>query len=72
MIKAIRNDFIPNKVIILNPTEQKTPEIFQFVEFIKSQSSIGGKATAYICSNYLCKNPTARIEKMLELLELKT
>ncbi|NVM01792.1 MAG: thioredoxin domain-containing protein [Candidatus Helarchaeota archaeon] len=70
MIKAIRNHFIPNKVIILNPTEQKTPEIFQFVEFIKSQSSIEGKATAYVCSNYLCKTPTIKIDKMLELLEV--
>ncbi len=71
MIKAIRNYFIPNKVIILNPTEQKTPEIFQYVEFIKTQSSLEGKATAYVCSNYFCKTPTTEIDKMLELLELK-
>jgi len=70
MVKALRTRFLPNKVVLLNPSEQKSPEIAQLAEFTKNQSSIGGKATAYVCLNYNCKLPTTDINKMLELLNV--
>ena len=70
MVKALRTRFLPNKVVLLNPSEQKSPEIAQLAEFTKNQSSIGGKATAYICLNYNCKLPITDINKMLELLNV--
>ena len=71
MVKALRTRFLPNKVVLLNPSEQKSPEIAQLAEFTKNQSSIGGKATAYVCLNYNCKLPTTDINKMLELLNVR-
>jgi uncharacterized protein YyaL (SSP411 family) len=71
MLKALRTHFIPNKVVLLNPSGQESPEIGQFAEFTQSQSSIEGKATAYVCLNYNCKLPTTDIDKMLELLDNK-
>jgi uncharacterized protein YyaL (SSP411 family) len=70
MVKALRTRFLPNKVVLLNPTEQESPEIAQLAEFTRNQSSIGGKATAYVCLNYNCKLPTTDIGKMLELLNV--
>jgi len=71
MVKALRTRFLPNKVVLLNPSEQKSPEVAQLAEFTKNQSSIGGKATAYVCLNYNCKLPTTDINKMLELLNVR-
>ena len=71
MLKAIRRQFIPNKVVILRPTEQESPEIDHLAEFTKYYRSIEGKATAYVCVNYNCKFPTTDIDKMLELLNAK-
>jgi uncharacterized protein YyaL (SSP411 family) len=71
MIKALRTRFLPNKVVLLNPGERESPEIAHLAEFTKNQSSIGGKATAYVCLNYNCKLPTADINKMLELLNVR-
>jgi len=71
MFKALRTHFLPSKVVLLNPSERESPEIAQLAEFTKNQSSIGGKATAYICLNYNCKLPTTDINKMLELLNSK-
>jgi uncharacterized protein YyaL (SSP411 family) len=68
MVKALRTRFLPNKVVLLNPSERESPKIAQLAEFTKNQSSIGGKATAYVCLNYNCKLPTTDISKMLELL----
>jgi uncharacterized protein YyaL (SSP411 family) len=71
MVKALRTRFLPNKVVLLNPSDQESPEIAQLAEFTKNQSSIGGKATAYVCLDYSCKVPTTDINEMLELLHAR-
>lgn len=68
MLNALRTRFIPNKVVLLKPTDQKEPEITRLAQFTKYQSSRDGKATAYVCLNYACKLPTTDSAKMLELL----
>ncbi len=69
MLRALRKQFVPNKVVILKPTELKDAEITRLAEFTKYQNSRDGKATAYVCLNYNCKLPTTEINKMLELLQ---
>jgi uncharacterized protein YyaL (SSP411 family) len=71
MIKALRTRFLPNKVALLNPSERESPEIAKLAEFTKNQSSINGRATAYVCMNYNCKLPTTDIAKMLQLLNVR-
>ncbi|HLE24684.1 MAG TPA: thioredoxin domain-containing protein [Thermodesulfobacteriota bacterium] len=71
MIKAIRRQFVPNKVVLLRQTEKEEPDIIRIAEFTKSQLSLEGKATAYVCLNYVCKLPTTDISKMLEFLSGK-
>ncbi len=71
MFKAIWKEFVPNKIILLRPTEVESPEIFRFADYTRYQSSIDGKATAYVCLNYQCDLPTTDIGKMLELLHVK-
>jgi uncharacterized protein YyaL (SSP411 family) len=71
MVKALRTRFLPNKVALLNPSDQESPAIAQLAEFTKNQPSIEGKATAYVCLNYNCKLPTTDINKMLELFDVR-
>jgi len=68
MLDAIRGTFIPNKIVILHPTDVKPPSIDNIIPFIKDYSSIDGKATAYVCLDYNCQLPTKDIGSMLELL----
>ncbi|MFC2056819.1 thioredoxin domain-containing protein [Chloroflexota bacterium] len=68
MLDAIRGIFIPNKIVILHPTNQQPPSIDDIVPFIKDHSSIDGKATAYVCLNYTCQLPANDVGSMLELL----
>ncbi|MFQ5819973.1 MAG: thioredoxin domain-containing protein [Candidatus Heimdallarchaeota archaeon] len=71
MLQALRTHFLPNMIVLLNPIERESPEIFNVVEFIKHQTSRNGKATAYICLDYVCNQPTTDIDKMLELLNVE-
>ncbi len=69
MIAAIRSRFIPNKIVILRPTEEKTPDIDDIATFARSHASDNGKATAYVCAGYNCKLPTTDVGTMLNLLQ---
>ncbi len=71
MLQALRTHFLPNMVVLLNPTEQELSDIFNVAEFIKHQMSRNGKATVYVCLDYVCNQPTTDIEKMLELLNVE-
>ncbi len=72
MLKAIRTRFIPNKIVIVKPAGHDSPDVVHFADFIKAQTSIEGKATAYICRNYSCDLPTNDIGKLVELLDSKS
>jgi uncharacterized protein YyaL (SSP411 family) len=70
MLKSLRSNFIPEKIVILNDSRQ-SDGIRDIARFIRYQTSIEGRATAYVCSNYKCENPTTEPEKMLELLNTR-
>ncbi len=68
MLTALRRRFIPNKVVLFRPAAEESPAIVRLAEFTRYLSSQKGKATAYVCRNYVCNLPTTDIKKMLELL----
>ena len=55
MISSLRKEFIPNKVLLLNPEG-------------KSFSRIDGKATAYVCQNYSCKSPVTDVNVLVKMI----
>lgn len=69
MLKILKANFLPNKVLLLNPTEQESPKIHEIVNHIMKKPSINGQATSYICTNYSCKQPTTDVKKMIKMLE---
>ncbi|MFA4916395.1 MAG: thioredoxin domain-containing protein [Syntrophales bacterium] len=68
MLEALRTKYIPNKVVLFNPVDKDSPKIHKLASFTKHQTSIDGKATAYVCSNYKCEQPVTDVRSMLELL----
>jgi len=68
MLQALRTQFIPDKVVLLHPSEETAPDITRVAEFTKYQLSLEGKATAYVCLNLRCKLPTTEVSQMLESL----
>jgi hypothetical protein len=67
MLDALRKQFNPNKVLLFKGTDDESG-ITGIAEFTRGQSSINGKATAYVCLNYICNLPTTDLHKALELL----
>jgi uncharacterized protein YyaL (SSP411 family) len=71
MIRTLRDHFVPNKIVLLRPSGEESPAITRLAGYTKYQSSIDGKATAYVCLNYTCKLPSTDSAKMLEMLGVK-
>ncbi len=68
MLKLVHDSFLPNAVVLFRDYSEAGSAIEQIVPFIKYQTSIDGKSTAYVCENYVCKKPVdeiAGLEKML-------
>jgi uncharacterized protein YyaL (SSP411 family) len=69
MQRALNGVYIPNKVVVLKPSDEKDAKITEIASFTKEHKQIGGKATAYVCKNYACDLPTTDTEEMLRSLD---
>ncbi|MGI9553721.1 MAG: thioredoxin domain-containing protein, partial [Thermodesulfobacteriota bacterium] len=67
MIEKLRDNYIPNKVVVLK--DKNSVELEKIAPYTKAQGEINSKATAYVCENFVCKLPTNDPDKMLELIK---
>ncbi len=68
MLRSLSRQFQPNAVVILRTQEKDGDAITSLAPYTRFHTSIDGKATAYVCQNFSCSQPTTDIKKMLELL----
>ena len=69
MLRALHQNYLPRKVVIFRSAENKAQDIDRIINFDLPLEKITEKATAYICKDYVCMQPTTDMQKMLELLE---
>lgn len=70
MLHALRIPYVPNRVVLFRPVDEDSPAIIRIAPFTRDQRSIEGVATAYVCMNHACTQPTTEISTMLELLNV--
>jgi uncharacterized protein YyaL (SSP411 family) len=68
MLRLVHSKFLPNTVILFHKTGEADEDIEKIVPFVQGQVAIDGKATAYVCQNYVCKQPVNEISALEELL----
>lgn len=61
--RAVFASFVPNKVVL-----HSGANVAAIAPFTKAQRAIGGKPTAYVCTNHLCRLPTTDPSKIETLL----
>jgi hypothetical protein len=69
MLREIHSRYLPNKIILLADGDEGQKHLSKYLPFIASVSILNGKATAYVCENYVCKLPTTDVAVMAGLLE---
>ncbi len=69
MIQNLFSKFIPNKVVIVRPTDQRqAQEIISLIPSLENQIPLEEKTTAYVCQNHVCQLPTSDLEKFEGLI----
>jgi len=71
MVRALRGQFVPNKVVLFRPSDNGAPDIDGISGFTAELVSKDGKATAYVCREQKCELPTTDPAEMLRMLEAK-
>ena len=70
MVKAVRERYLPRKVLIFRPAAGDAA-ITKLAPYIAGMDAIDGAATAYVCRNQACDLPTTDIEQMMKTLTAK-
>ncbi|MHC4623168.1 MAG: thioredoxin domain-containing protein [Planctomycetota bacterium] len=69
MLKLLHRRFLPRAVILFHATGDGGKGIEEQVPFLKGQAAIDGKATAYVCENYVCSKPVNSVRELEALLD---
>ncbi|HDR15385.1 MAG TPA: thioredoxin domain-containing protein [Desulfobacteraceae bacterium] len=69
MLNALNSRFIPNHVALFRSTDGDSSAIDEVSEFVKNRVAMDGRATAYVCMNYACREPLTDVQEFLAFLE---
>jgi uncharacterized protein len=71
LLRLVHQRYIPNKFLLLADGGPGQRQIATWLRFVDSMRQKDGKATAYICENYVCKLPTNDPAVVARLLDEK-
>lgn len=69
MLREVFSRYLPNKIVMVAEGGDKQKKLAELQPFIENISIRDGKATAYICEDFVCSLPTSDIPVMIKLLE---
>jgi uncharacterized protein YyaL (SSP411 family) len=67
MLSEVHGRFLPRTVLAFHPEGAADP-VAKVVPFLAEQKPVDGRATAYVCTNYACKEPVTTVEALKALL----
>ena len=69
ILREVHKRFLPNKIVVLADGSAVQQRLANHLEILDSLRQVDGKATAYICENYVCKFPTNDVAVVRRLLD---
>ncbi|ULL19798.1 thioredoxin domain-containing protein [Paenibacillus sp. H1-7] len=69
MLEEVRSGFRPNAITVFVPDGAEGEEVGRLIPLVQDKRAIGGRATAYVCSDFACQSPTTDLEELRELLQ---
>ena len=67
MLAKLRANYLPSMVVLHRPGGTEPP-IGELAPYVLGQGPRAGRATAYVCQDFVCSEPTADLQVMLERL----
>jgi hypothetical protein len=72
MLAALRKPFLPNAVFLFRSSADDGKALAALAPYTATMTQREDKATAYVCENFVCNQPTTDIQKMLSHLGLES
>ena len=72
LLEVVHSTYVPNKVLLFADGGTGQDYLGRSNPAIRAMVPAGGKATAYVCENYVCQLPTSEPEVLAQLLEGET
>ncbi len=69
LLREVHAHFIPNKIILFADGGDGQQWLGGKLDFIKTATPLDGRATAYVCEDFVCQAPTNDVKKLRGLLE---
>ena len=68
MLEEVASHYLPNRVLLGADGGEGQAFLGRHVEVLKDIKPIAGRATAYVCENYACQQPTNDLKVLREQL----
>ncbi len=69
ILREVHKRFRPNKIVVLADGGPVQERLAPTLEVLETLTRLDGKATAYICENYVCQLPTNDVSVEARLLD---
>jgi uncharacterized protein YyaL (SSP411 family) len=69
LLRLVWQRYIPNRVLLLADGAEGQKQLARWVPSLANVKRKQGRATAYICENYICNLPTADLQMVARLLD---
>ena len=67
LVREVWTRFIPNKIVIA--ADESEIENSELIPLLQERRKINGKATAYVCENFACRQPVTAAKELIRQLE---
>ncbi len=67
--RAAHGPFVPNKIVLLADGGSGQETLARYLQFMKDIWMTDGKATAFVCKDYVCKLPIVEPDRLRAVLE---
>jgi uncharacterized protein len=71
LLRLVWQRYMPNRILMLADVGQGQQELAKFLSVVSSMRMKDGKATAYVCENYVCNLPTPDPNIVARLLDAR-
>jgi uncharacterized protein YyaL (SSP411 family) len=69
MLRLVHDRFIPNRMLLLADDGPAEAQVAAWLPFVKSMDRRDGRATMYVCEDYVCRLPTSDLDTAARLLD---
>ena len=68
LVRTVRSTYLPNSVVLFRPAGEPESPIDQVAPYAASMTAVDGRASAYVCRDFVCASPVTDAEALAKLL----